>query len=77
MNPLASLSVVDLELLAISLHDEQMSELFDVVHVLNLSVVLLRVLDVTREIVLDGVDERAVLTHHTYTYYWKDGYLAR
>lgn len=65
MNPFASLSVVDLELLAVSLHDEQMSELLDVVHVLDLSVVLLRVLDIAREIIFDGVDERAVLAHHT------------
>ena len=74
----ASLGVVDLEPLAVSLHDQEMLQPLDVVHVLDLGIVLLRVLDLTRKVVLDCVDKRSILSHHPYyARTLRDPYLAQ
>ena len=41
-----------------------MPQLFDVVEMLDLSVVLLRILDVRRIVTLDGIDKGSVFSDH-------------
>ena len=57
----ASPRVVNFESLGVPLHDEQVLQLVDVEHILDLRIVLLVVPDVARVVTLDGVDESPIL----------------
>jgi len=60
----SSLSVVDLEALAVSFHNQKMFELLNIVHVFDLCIMLLRVLEVTSIVIFDGIYERSILPDH-------------
>ena len=66
--PLSITGVVDFESFGISLHDEQVLQLVQVVHVLDLSV-MLAVPDLSVQLIrLDRINDHSVLAHHSKFY---------
>lgn len=62
---LAVLSVVDLKSLGVLLTDEQLLKFLKVEHILYFSV-MLTILDVTRVVGLDSVNQVTIFSHHTH-----------